>query len=233
MQMSDAIALVDTSVLRAACPERSAAELAPWVEPVRAACRRFGIGSIRRVAAFVSQMAHESGLELGREEDLNYSAKRLTEVWRRRFPTIAAARPYAHNPQKLANHVYANRMGNGEEVSGDGWRFRGAGPGQLTGRANWTDFAKAMGMGLGAALAYGRTLKGGVMSFAWFWAKNNLNQLADTPGVEDETRRINGGQHGLKDRRRRFDATVTALLAADKRAQQPVPGVYETPRSRA
>ncbi|HEX8554296.1 MAG TPA: hypothetical protein VF695_06280 [Sphingomonas sp.] len=212
------IDLLFVAVLRAACPERSEAQLAPWVEPIRKACQRFRIDTIRRIAAFVAQMAHESGLVPGREENLNYSAKRLTEVWPSRFPTIAMAASYAGNPDMLANRVYANRMGNGNEASGDGWRFRGAGPMQLTGRANWTGFASAMGMTLEAALNYGRTLEGGIMAAAWFWHANGINELADTPGVTDETRAINGGTHGLADRTARFDRAVAAMLAAERAA---------------
>ena len=197
-----------------ACAERAREQLAPWVEPIQRACLRFDINTVRRVAGFISQMAHESHLKEGREEDLNYSAKRLTEVWPNRFPTLATAQPYAGNPEKLANRVYAARMGNGPELSGDGWKFRGAGPMQLTGRSNWTGFADAMGMSIERALEYGRTLEGGVMSAAWFWNVNDLNRLADTPGVTDETRRINGGTHGLADREARFNRTVAALIAA-------------------
>ncbi len=211
---SGVVALISPAILRAACPERTLEQLEPWVAPIQAACQRFEINTIRRVAAFVSQMAHESGLKPGREEDLSYRAARLVEVWPNRFPNIAVATPYAHNPEKLANNTYANRMGNGDEASGDGWKFRGAGPGQLTGKDNWTGFAKDMGLSVDEALSYGRTLEGGVMSFAWFWEENDINRFADTPGVNDETRRINGGEHGLADRKARFDRTVAALLAA-------------------
>ena len=210
------IALIGLPVLKAACPERSDADLTLWVDPIRKACLKFDINTIRRIAGFISQMAHESGLKPGREENLNYSARRMTEVWPSRLPTIASAEPYAGNPEKLANKVYANRMGNGNEASGDGWRFRGTGPGQLTGGDNWRAFAKAMGMTVFEALVYGRTIEGGVMSFAWFWEENDINRLADTPGVEDETRRINGGVTGLADRKVRFDRTVAALLEAER-----------------
>lgn len=211
---SGVIGKIDVQLLRVACPERTEQQLTPWVEPIQRACKRFDINTVRRVAGFISQMAHESSLIPGREENLNYSAKRLTQVWPSRFPTIAVAEPYARNPEKLANRVYAGRMGNGPEISGDGWKFRGAGPGQLTGRDNITRFAKAMGMTVEQALAYIRTIEGGVMSFAWFWSVNDLNRLADTPGVTDETRRINGGTHGLADREARFNRTVAALIAA-------------------
>lgn len=210
--VSAPIAAISADLLAIACPSRPKAELAPWVEPIRKACVRFEINTVRRVAAFIAQMAHESELKPGREENLNYRAQRLCEVWPGRFPNVAFAAAYAGNPEKLANRVYGGRMGNGDEASGDGWKYRGAGPGQLTGKANWAGFAKAMGMSLDEALAYGRTIEGGVMSFAWFWEENDINRFADTPGVNDETRRINGGEHGLADRKARFDRLVDALL---------------------
>lgn len=214
--MASAIAMIDSALLRLVAP--AAPQLDEWAAAIRDACVRFEINNVRRVAAFISQMAHESGLIVGREENLNYSAKRLTEVWPSRFPTIAAAEPYARNPEKLANKVYANRMGNGDEASGDGWRHRGGGPGQMTGADNWRGFAEAMGMTTDEALAFGRTLIGGVMAFAWFWEQNDLNRLADTPGVNDETRRINGGEHGLADRKAKFDALVAEMLRREKAA---------------
>ncbi len=205
------ISLITEDLLRVAVPNHP--NPAEWVEPIRKACERFEINTVRRICAFIAQMAHESGLQ-SRDENLNYSAKRLCEVWPNRFPSLVRAEPYAHNPEALANKVYANRMGNGDEASGDGWRYRGAGPLQVTGKANWTAFADAMAMSLDAALAYGRTIEGGVMAAAWFWESNDINRLADTPGVNDETRRINGGENGLADRRAKFDALVKAMLEA-------------------
>lgn len=205
------ISLITEDLLRVAVPNHP--NPGEWVEPIRKACQRFEINTVRRVCAFIAQMAHESGLQ-SRDENLNYSAARLCEVWPSRFPSIARAEPYAHNPEALANRVYANRMGNGDEASGDGWRYRGAGPLQVTGKSNWSAFADAMNMSLEAALAYGRTIEGGVMAAAWFWETNDINRLADTPGVNDETRRINGGEVGLADRKAKFDALVNAMLRA-------------------
>lgn len=217
------IGFIDVSVLRAACPERTAVELAPWVEPIKLACERFEINTIRRAAAFIANMAHESGFIPGREEGLNYSALRLSQVWPGRFrlaPGVPNARAlkYARNPQALANYVYAGRMGNGDEASGDGWLFRGTGPMQLTGRSNHAAFAAAMGLNVEQELDYIRTLEGGVMSAGWYWEHNDVNRLADTPGVEDETQRINGGQTGVDDRRSRFNRAVARLLEIEKGA---------------
>lgn len=205
------IAQVDAALLHVACPERAIAELEPWAEPLRKASVRFGINTVRRVAAFVAQIAHESGFQ-ARSENLNYRAERLCEVWPSRFPSVPNAEPYAHNPEKLANKVYAGRMGNGDEASGDGWRFRGVGPLQVTGRDNMTRFAAAIGLGVDQALEYAASIEGGIMAAAWFWEANDINRLADTPGVTDETRAINGGENGLADRKARFDATVAELL---------------------
>lgn len=206
------------AVLRAACPERSEAQLAPWVDPIKRACEKFEIDRPRRIAAFVAALAHECGFVPGREENLNYSAKRLSQVWPKRFaqgkPGIpnATALQIAGKPQAIANVVYAGRMGNGDAASGDGWTFRGVGPLQLTGRANHQAFAAAIGKTLAQEQDYIRTLEGGVMSAAWYWEENDINRLADTPGVEDETRAINGGAIGIDDRRKRFEAALGALV---------------------
>lgn len=218
------IELIDVSVLRAACPERSEAQLAPWVDPIKRACEQFAIDKIRRIAAFVATIAHECGFVPGREESLNYSAERMAQVWPGRFARPGGrgpndlARRLERNPKAFASVVYANRLGNGDEASGDGWTFRGVGPFQLTGRANHQAFADAIGRTLVETEAYIRTLEGGVMSAAWYWDHKDLNELADTPGIEDETRAINGGLIGLEDRRSRFNRAVARLLELERGA---------------
>lgn len=219
--LGGALALLDVSVLRAACPERSEADLEPWLEPIRQACARYEINTIRRLAAFLTTLGHESGFIPGREENLNYSAKRLSEVWPNRFrdghgKPNALALSIAGNPERIANIVYANRMGNGPPESGDGWRYRGVGPPQLTGLSNHKAFAKAMGMTIDDAEVYIRTLEGGVMAAAWFWEENDINRFADTPGISDETKRINGGVNGLADRQTRFDRVVGRFLELER-----------------
>lgn len=207
------IDLIDASVLKAAAPERTALDLAQWVEPLKSACRRHEIDTIRRIAAFLTTLAHEGRFRVGARENMNYSAARLAAVWPGRFKgPNALALSMAHKPEAIANLVYANRMGNGPPESGDGWKFRGNGPTQLTGRDNHEAFAKAIGMSLDDATAWIATLEGGIESAAWFWEANDINRLADTPGVADETKRINGGTIGLADRAARFDRTVTRLL---------------------
>lgn len=212
------ISAIDVALLSLTAPHLAEAVLEPWVIPLRDACARFEINSIRRVAAFLGNLAHEGGWRLGRRENMNYSAVRLSQVWPGRFAKSkgvpnALALLLANKPEALANHVYANRMGNRGPDTGDGWRYRGNGPIQLTGHDNHAAFAKAMGMEVAAAAAWiESTFEGAVMSAAWFWEENDINRLADTPGVEDEARAINGGEIGLADRRRLFDLLVARLL---------------------
>jgi putative chitinase len=208
----DPVSLIDLGLLVEVIPERPSAELRPWVDPIRQACWKWDIGTVREVAAFIAQAAHESGGFEKLEEGLSYSAGRLMQVWPRRFSTLAIANRYARNPQALANFVYANRMGNGPPESGDGWRFRGAGVFQLTGRSNHTRCAKALGIPLSEFPAFIRTPLGAAMSAGWFFYDNDLHRYANSPGIEDETQRINGGLHGLADRRTRFNEAVAYLI---------------------
>ena len=217
------IAMVDVDLLKVACPASPREQLARFVDPIRRACQAFEINSIRRVAAFIAQMAHESRCFSCMDESLHYSsAARIKEIFgrgdagRRRFPTLASCAPYVGQAEKLANYVYANRMGNGPPESGDGWRFRGGAGIGLTGRKNWQAFADAVKMPLDQALAWARSPDGAIMASAWFWEVNDINRLADTPGVLDETRKINGGEHGLSDRAAKFDAIVQAMLRRER-----------------
>ncbi len=209
------IAAIDGKLLKVATPHKGEVELELWAEPIRAACQRFEINTIRRVAAFLTTLAHEGGFKIGARENMNFSATRLVEVWPTRFNAFSAAE-FAGKPEDIANMVYADRMGNGPPESGDGWRFRGNGPIQLTGRDNHQAFANAMGMSLDEAVVWIGTIEGGVMAAAWFWDVNLINVLADTPGISDETRRINGGLIGLQQRTAIFDRLVAALLKRER-----------------
>jgi putative chitinase len=207
------IDMIDAQLLKVACPENSIHMLAGWADPIKLGCRRFGIDTVREIAALLAQAGHESAGFTRLSENLNYTnAQRLCQVWPKRFPNAVAAAPYVRNPEKLANFVYANRMGNGPPETGDGWRHRGFGPFQLTGASNQQAFADAVGMDLAAIPEYLRTTGGGAMSMCWFFKVNGLEQLAATPGCEDETRRVNGGTHGLADRTKRFNAVVGEML---------------------
>lgn len=172
---------------------------------------RYEITTPERVAAFLAQCGHESVDFTVLKENLNYSAKGLRATWPKRFLSEEAAMPYNRNPEKIANRVYADRMGNGDEASGDGWRYRGRGAIQLTGKDNYTAFAKSIDKSLDETVTYLETLPGAIESAAWFWKRNNLNVLADALDIVTSTRRINGGVIGLEDRRRHFEHNLKVL----------------------
>jgi putative chitinase len=153
----------------------------------------------------------ESGGFLILEEDLSYSAARLCEVWPGRFPNADSARACAFQPEALANDIYANRMGNGDPASGDGWYFRGRGLIQITGRAAYERFARAMSMTLDQAVAHSATMAGAADSAVWFWSDNDLNKLADAWLLDAMTRRINGALTGAAERNRLCRSALHAL----------------------
>ena len=168
---------------------------------------KFEINSPLRLAHFLAQCGHESGGFRATQENLNYSAKGLMGIFKKYFPTEAIANAYQRNPQKIANKVYANRMNNGDEGSGDGFKFRGRGYIQLTGRANYTEFGKSIGEDI-ASNPDSVSGKHALLSAAWFWSKNGLNKLADGGAtdtvVTSITKRVNGGTIGLTDRIKHF-----------------------------
>jgi putative chitinase len=162
----------------------------------------YDINTIERVSAFLSQCMHESAGFKFLEENLNYSKEGLMKVFPRYFPTEALAAQYARKPEEIANRVYANRIGNGDEASGDGWRFRGRGLIQLTGRANYTSFSMDV-MGDDTIVNNPEMVSSpeyAVLSACWYWKKNRLNQYADSCDNITLTKRINGGTNGLDDR---------------------------------
>lgn len=177
-----------------------------WATALNRAMSCFEIFSRERIAAFLAQVGHESGQLSRLSENLNYSAKRLMQVWPGRFPTIETAQKYENNPEKLADYIYAKRLGNGDEASGDGWRYRGRGLIQLTGRGNY----RAAAIGIGHPLEENPELLlqflPAALSAAWFWKSHGLNELADDwgdNGLDDFrtiTRKINGGTVGFKER---------------------------------
>ena len=175
---------------------------------------KFQINTPLRLAHFLAQCGHESGGFRVTSENLNYSAKGLMGIFKKYFPTEAIANQYQRNPQKIANKVYANRMSNGSEASGDGYKFRGRGYIQLTGRDNYTLFGKAIGEDI-ASNPDSVSGKYALLSAAWFWSKNGLNKLADG-GASDAvvtsiTKRVNGGTIGLPDRIKHFKEYYSLL----------------------
>ena len=187
-----------------------------WFEALVEVMPKYGITSQRRVAHFLSQCAHESNNFRSLEENLNYSAKSLRAVFGRYFGSAPKrdADEYHRKPEMIANYVYMDefrkyKMGNVEE--GDGWLFRGRGLKQLTGRNNYTAFGKSIGMSAEEAAEYVATPAGAVESACWFWDTNNLNKIADTDDVTKMTKRINGGNIGLDDRKKRYAGAMMVL----------------------
>ena len=176
---------------------------------------KFGVNTPLRLAHFLAQCGHESGGFRLTQENLNYSAKGLMGIFKKYFPTLALANAYARQPQKIANRVYGNRMGNGPETSGEGFKFRGRGYIQLTGKQNYTAFDAAVEDDILANPDLVST-KHALASAAWFWKKNGLNLIADTGSstevVTKITKRVNGGTIGLADRIKHFKE-YHALLA--------------------
>jgi putative chitinase len=193
---------------------------------------KYGITSERRVAHFISQCAHESNNFRSLEENLNYSKESLEKVFPRYFgPGKRDAAQYARQPEKIANYVYMDefrtaKMGNVNP--GDGWRFRGRGLKQLTGRDNYTRFGKAVGMTAEQAADYVATEKGAIESACWFWDTNKLNTIADTDDVVLMTKRINGGNIGLADRQQRYTRAMQVLTGGAPVAAAPVPAPAPT-----
>jgi len=184
------------------------------IDSIPEVASKFGINTPLRVAHFLAQCGHESGGFRLTQENLNYSAKGLMGIFKKYFPTEAIANQYARNPQKIANKVYSNRMGNGSEASGDGYKFRGRGYIQLTGKENYTAFGKSIGVDIpsnpdSVASTYA------LASAAWFFSKNGLHKIADE-GASDVvvtkiTKRVNGGTIGLPDRIKHFKEYYSLL----------------------
>ena len=176
-----------------------------WYEAMLEILPLWDINTIPRVAGFIAQCGHESGGFRVVSENLNYSAKALNTIFPKYFKRAGRdANEYHRQPEKIANVIYANRMDNGDTESGDGWRFRGGGLIQLTGRYNYTKFAEAVEMDIDSAVDYVRTQKGAIDSACWFWDTNNLNKWADDMDIVGATKRINGGTIGLDDRKKHY-----------------------------
>lgn len=176
---------------------------------------KFKLNTPLRLAHFLAQCAHESGNWKLKVENLNYSSTALRSVFRKYFINESVAASYARKPQMIANKVYANRMLNGDEASGDGWKFRGRGYIQLTGKQNYTSFNSTVDENI-LEVPDLVANKYPLLSAAWFWDTNKLNTLADKGATDDHvtaiTKRVNGGTHGLADRLAKFK-TYYKLLA--------------------
>ncbi|MBM3440948.1 MAG: glycoside hydrolase family 19 protein [Bacteroidetes bacterium] len=176
-----------------------------WCDALNKILPDYGIDTPRRVAAFIAQCAHESGNFRFLKENLNYRAASLRKTFPKYFLDDAVAATYANKPEMIANRVYANRMGNGDEASGDGWRYCGRGLIQLTGHDNYAFFAGSLDMPIEEASQYLETFEGAVQGACFFWESNNLNQWADCDDIVTLTKRINGGTIGLEDRKKHYE----------------------------
>lgn len=171
-----------------------------WVDPLNETFERFGILTPRQQAAFIGQCGHECGNFRILEENLNYRAETLMRIWPKRFPTLEIANQYAKQPKKIANKVYADRMGNRDEASGDGYRFRGRGCIQLTGSANYFHAGKALGVDFIMEPDLVATPQYAALTAGFFWNTQKLNAIAETGNNLALTKKINGGTIGLDDR---------------------------------
>jgi putative chitinase len=186
-----------------------------WANAMAEVFPTYDINTPKRIAAFLAQCGHESGGWVIFEENLNYSAQGLNGIFKKYFPTIESAQPYARQPEKIANKIYANRMGNGSEESGDGFKYRGRGPIQLTGKSNYTAFAKEMFDDWQNVVDNPDWVTEdkdfALMSAIWFWNKNKLNALADVEDIKLMTKKINGGYIGLDDRIAHYNECIAVL----------------------
>ena len=184
-----------------------------WYHALEQALPDYDINTPQRVAAFIAQCAHESGGFRALKENLNYRAVTLRKVFPKYFPDDATAAAYAQQPEKIANRVYGNRMGNGDEASGDGFRYCGRGLIQLTGKQNYQNFANSIETPVEDIPEFLATFEGAVQSACWFWEANNLNQWADKNDILTLTKRINGGTIGLEDRIKHYNHALHVLGA--------------------
>ena len=172
-----------------------------YLDALNKVLSEYKIDTRLRICHFLAQVIHESGHFKYKSENLNYSASALRSVFGKYFKTDAIANEYARKPEKIANRVYANRMGNGDEASGDGWNYRGRGLIQLTGKTNYANCGKSIGLDLiSDPDLLTKSAEACVRSACWFWKINNLNALADKDSATSITKRINGGTNGLADR---------------------------------
>ena len=179
-----------------------------WFNALSQLLPDYEINTPQRMAAFLAQCAHESGGFTALKENLNYKAVTLRKIFPKYFPTDEIANQYASMPNKqqaIANKVYASRMGNGDEASGDGYRYCGRGLIQLTGKDNYSWFAASLEITVEEAAQYLETFEGAAQSACWFWETNKLNQWADKGDILTLTKRINGGTIGLEDRIKHYE----------------------------
>jgi len=190
--------------------------VAHWHDALSKLLPDYEINTPKRIAAFIAQCSHESGGFTALKENLNYKPATLRKLFSKYFPNDAIAAEYCAKPNKqeaIANRVYASRMGNGNEASGDGYKYCGRGLIQLTGKSNYVAFADSLEITPEEASEYLATFEGAAQSACWFWESNNLNQWADKGDILTLTKRINGGTIGLEDRIKHYEHALHVLGA--------------------
>ena len=187
-----------------------------WYDALSKLLPDYEINTPKRIAAFIAQCSHESGGFTALKENLNYKPATLRKLFSKYFPNDALAEEYCAKPNKqeaIASRIYANRMGNGDEASGDGYKYCGRGLIQLTGKSNYVAFADSLEITPEEASEYLATFEGAAQSACWFWESNNLNQWADKGDILTLTKRINGGTIGLEDRIKHYEHALHVLGA--------------------
>jgi putative chitinase len=182
-----------------------------WCDTFNNHIEKYDINTPLRVAALLAQCAYESGDFINLYEDLNYRPETLMHLWPSQFPTLMVADEYKMQPQKIANYVYANRMGNGNESSGDGWKYRGRGLIQLTGKSLYTNFANYLKVSVEDCLNYIMYPDGAVESACWFWKTKSINTFADKKDINGMTKAINGGLNGLTNRKIKYQLALDVI----------------------
>jgi len=201
------MALVTFDQLNEFFEDTSESIIQNYVEPLNEVMEFYEINNKNRISMFLAQVGHESGGLSIIKENLNYSAERLKVIFPKYFRGVDPS-GYAKNPRAIANRVYASRMGNGDEASGDGFRYCGRGLIQLTGKSNYQAFAQDMNMSLEEATEWLSCEEGAAWSAGWFWDSRELNQWADKGDILTVTKKINGGTIGLEDRKSHYEAAL-------------------------
>lgn len=182
-----------------------------WYTSLTTILPNYEITTNERIAAFLAESCHESANFTRLTENLNYKWQSLRKVFHKYFPTDDLAQKYEHNQEMIANRVYANRMGNDSEESGDGWSYKGRGIFQLTGKDNYQKFAESIGKELEEMPNFLETFDGAILSACWFWSVNNLNSYVDDNDIDGLSRRINGGDIGLEERADKYNEIISII----------------------
>jgi len=198
--------------LQALFPTTKLNVLIPYLDPLNFFMGEEEINTRLRVCAFLAQIGHESGGLTTVKENLNYGAQGLMNTFKKYFPTMELALQYERQPEKIANRVYANRMGNGPESSGDGWKYRGRGLIQVTGKDGYQGFSNDRGLAFDQVISYLETPDGAAESAVWFWTSRKLNPHADKGDMLTITKIINGGTNGLDHRMSLYNQALAIFL---------------------